>query len=344
MKMLQQFISLVFIGLISTVRAQDVHFAQIEYSPMLLNPALTGAFSHMQAVVNYRNQWNTVSSPYQTINGSFDIRLKRIDNDPNSFLAVGVNFFNDISGVSKVMTNQVNLDLAYHIKLGRYSLFRIGIYGGFNQRSINANRGTWASQFDGNGLNSGLSSGEDLGNYNQTFIDAGAGAVYTYRKMKYSANQNINNNITIGAAVYHVNQPASGFVSEANDHLAIRYTGFINTSFALGKSRIDVQPAIYFHYQNKYIEALFGTYLRYNIKEASHMTGYKKPVALSLGIFNRYKDALIAKAYFQYHQYSLGFAYDFNISRLTPASKAQGAFEIFLRFNMDDRINMPTIW
>jgi type IX secretion system PorP/SprF family membrane protein len=324
--------------------SQDVHFAQVAYTPMLLNPGLTGAFSHLQVVVNYRNQWNSVSNPYQTINASFDARLQRRDADRNSFLAIGFNFFNDVAGESKMTTNQINLDLAYHIKMGKYSLFRIGIYGGMNQRVIDPNRGTWASQFDGSGINSSIGSGENFQSSNHVFMDAGAGVVYTFRKMKYSVNQNVNNNINIGAAVYHVNQPASSFINLPQDRLFMRYAGFINTSFGLGRSKIAIQPAIYGHYQNTSLELVFGGYIRYNIRESSHMTGYKKPVALSLGVFNRYKDALIAKAYFQYHQYSIGLAYDFNISKLTPATKLRGGFEIFLRFNLDDKINNPTLW
>lgn len=323
---------------------QDVHFAQIEYTPMLLNPALSGAFSHLQGVVNYRNQWNSVASPYQTINASFDARLKSRNTDPNSFIAAGINFFNDISGDAKMMTNQLNIDISYHLKLGRYNLIRFGIYGGMNQRTLDQNRGTWASQFDGTGINGSLSSGENFNNYNHVFYDAGAGFVYTFRKMKYSVNQNINNNINIGGAVYHANQPASSFVNLPNDRLFMRYSAFIHTSFGLGRTKIALQPALYVQYQNEYLEALFGGYLRYNIREASHMTGYVKPVAFSLGIFNRYKDALIAKAYFQYHQYSVGFAYDINISRLTPSSKLRGGMELFLRFNLDDKVNIPTLW
>lgn len=324
--------------------AQDVHFAQTEYAPMLLNPALAGAFSHMQLIANYRNQWNSVASPYQTIAASFDIRLQRMDADNNSFVALGLNFFNDVAGDMKVTTNQFNLDLAYHIKMGRYSLLRIGIYGGMNQRVLDPNRGNWASQFNGDGINSGLSSGENFGSYNQVFMDAGAGIVYTFRKMKYSVNNNINNNVNCGLAVYHANQPASSFLSLAQDKLAMRISGFINSSFNIANTQLAVQPAVYMQFQSRYSEVMFGTYLRYNIRESSHFTGSIKPVAAALGLFSRYKDAFVAKGYFQYHQFSVGLAYDFNLSRLTPVSKSRGGFEVFLRFNLDDRLNNPTLW
>ncbi len=326
------------------VWSQDVHFAQTEYAPMLLNPALTGAFSHIQVIANYRNQWNSVASPYQTIAASFDARLQRRDADNNSFVALGVNFFNDVAGDMKVTTNQFNLDLAYHIKMGRYSLLRIGIYGGMNQRILDPSRGNWASQFDGDAINTSIGSGENFGSYNHLFMDAGAGIVYTFRRMKYSVNNNVNNNVNCGLAVYHANQPASSFVSLPEDKLAMRISGFINSSFNIRNTPLAVQPAVYMQFQSKYSEVLFGTYLRYNLRESSHFTGSIKPVAAALGIFSRYKDAFVAKGYFQYHQFSVGMAYDFNLSRLTPVSKSRGGVEIFLRFNLDDRLNNPSLW
>ncbi|WP_294674853.1 PorP/SprF family type IX secretion system membrane protein [uncultured Fluviicola sp.] len=326
------------------VWSQDVHFAQTEYAPMLLNPALTGAFSHMQVIANYRNQWNSVASPYQTIAASFDARLQRRDADNNSFVALGVNFFNDVAGDMKVTTNQFNLDLAYHIKMGRYSVLRIGIYGGMNQRILDPSRGNWASQFDGDAINTSIGSGENFGSYNHLFMDAGAGIVYTFRRMKYSVNNNVNNNVNCGLAVYHANQPASSFVSLPEDKLAMRISGFINSSFNIRNTPLAVQPAVYVQLQSKYSEVLFGTYLRYNLRESSHFTGSIKPVAAALGIFSRYKDAFVAKGYFQYHQFSVGMAYDFNLSRLTPVSKSRGGVEIFLRFNLDDRLNNPSLW
>lgn len=344
MKKVSIYILLLTQILVKTVSAQDTHFAQTEYAPMLLNPALAGAFSHMQVIANYRNQWNSIASPYQTIAASFDVRLQRRDADNNSFLALGLNFYNDVAGDLKVTTNQASLNLAYHIKMGRYQLLRIGVYGGMNQRILDPNRGSWASQFDGDGINSGLASGENFGSYNHLFMDAGAGIVYSFRKMKYSVNNNINNNVNCGLAIYHANQPASSFISLPEDRLAMRISGFINSSFNIPNTQLAIQPAIYVQMQSKYSEVMFGTYLRYNIREASHFTGSIKPIAAALGLFSRYKDAFVAKGYFQYHQFSVGLAYDFNLSRLTPVSKSRGGFEVFLRFNLDDRLNNPSLW
>ncbi|MEM6697047.1 MAG: type IX secretion system membrane protein PorP/SprF, partial [Bacteroidota bacterium] len=51
---------------LSRVSAQDIHFSQIGYSPLNLNPALTGIFEgDMRFTGNYRQQWNPVVN-YQT--------------------------------------------------------------------------------------------------------------------------------------------------------------------------------------------------------------------------------------------------------------------------------------
>ena len=139
-------------------------------------------------------------------------------------------------------------------------------------------------------------------------------------------------------------QPSSSFVSLKNDRLHMRISGFINSSFNIPRTQLAVQPAIYYQHQGKNFQAMFGTYLRYNIREASHMTGRVKGVAAALGLFSRYNDAFIAKGYIQFHQYTVGMAYDFNLSRLTPVSKSRGGFELFLRFMLDDRLNNPSLW
>src|SRR5690606_40982666 len=64
--------------------AQDIHFSQMGYSPLTLNPALAGANYDLQVNVNYRNQWNSVAVPFQTIGASVDTRLDRKSTRLNS--------------------------------------------------------------------------------------------------------------------------------------------------------------------------------------------------------------------------------------------------------------------
>lgn len=72
--------------------AQDVHFSQMSFSPLNLNPALAGANSTLQGIVNYRSQWNSVAEPYQTIGASVDGRFNDNKRNKKGIIAGGLNF------------------------------------------------------------------------------------------------------------------------------------------------------------------------------------------------------------------------------------------------------------
>jgi hypothetical protein len=59
----------------SKLTAQDVHFSQMEYAPMTLNPALAGAFSTFQGVAMFRSQYGSFATPYTTMAASMDGKL-----------------------------------------------------------------------------------------------------------------------------------------------------------------------------------------------------------------------------------------------------------------------------
>jgi len=51
-----------------TANAQDAHLSQFYEANILRNPALTGIFSGDYRInVQYRNQWSTLSVPFQTM-------------------------------------------------------------------------------------------------------------------------------------------------------------------------------------------------------------------------------------------------------------------------------------
>lgn len=72
--------------------AQDVHFSGMDFSPLTLNPAMAGANYDLQANVNYRTQWNTVATPFQTMAASADMRLNANKRNSSGHLAAGVNY------------------------------------------------------------------------------------------------------------------------------------------------------------------------------------------------------------------------------------------------------------
>ena len=323
---------LLFLG--GNLVAQDVHFSQLEYSPLSLNPGLAGANSPMQGIVNYRSQWNSFAVPYKTIAASFDARLNEKKRNKKGIIAAGLSFFNDQVGEMKVKTTSVNLSLCYHLIINRKSTIGLGMYTGFGQRSLDPNGGRWGSQYDGTSYNAALSSGETFNSPSFIFLDAGTGLVYTYKEKQGYMTQNNQRAINAGVAVYHVNRPGYSFIDKNSENLYMRWSAFVNAEIGLINSRASLLPGIYFQRQKSTMEILYGLYYKYQLSEGSKATGFTRPAALYFGLFSRFKDALIGKFMFEYDQFSAGFAYDINVSSLTTVSKARGGFELFLRFNI----------
>ena len=319
-----------FIG-VSNLFSQDIHFSQMRFSPLNLNPALAGAEQNFQAVVNYRDQWRSVAFPYQTIGASADWRFKE-KRGGNGFLAGGLNFFNDQAGDVRMTTTNVNLSLAYHLFIDDKSTIGLAIQGGMGQRGINPAGGLWESQYVGTGFNTAIGSGENFESSNFTHLDAGAGLVYHYKKNEKYMRGNDQFKLTAGIAAFHVNRPSSSFLAGGEDDLAMRFSGFVNVDYGIRNSNFSLVPAVYYNRQGPHQEIIGGNFVRVIVTEGSKVTGFIQELATSFGAFYRVGDAFIAKFMVEYSSYSMGIAYDFNVSSLTEASRGRGGVEFFLRY------------
>lgn len=314
--------------------AQDVHFSQMEYSPLTLNPALAGANGSMNGAVNYRSQWKSVASPYKTIAASFDFRLNERKRQKKGIFAMGINFFNDQAGDAKISSTNVNLNAAYHLILNKKSRIGAGLYAGYGQRAISPGAGRWGSQFNGNNYDNTLPSGETFISDNFSYLDVGTGVVYSFKNTETYMTSNNQRDINAGFAVYHLSKPNYSFLSANDEQLYMRFSLFANATIGIENTRFSLMPGIYYQRQKTAQELLFGSYFRYMIQEESRITGFNKGIFLSLGAFYRNRDALVAKAMMEFADYSVGFAYDVNLSTLTTVSQTKGGFEIFLRYNL----------
>lgn len=325
------------LGVISfSAFAQDVHFSSMDFSPLTLNPAMAGANHDLQANVNYRTQWNSVAAPFQTIAASADMRLNANKRNSSGHLAAGINFFNDRAGQERISTNNVNISLAYHLKMNRNNTIGLGIYSGFGQRSFDPNGGKWGSQYNGMSYDAELPSGETFNNASFSMFDAGAGLVYTYSEGESRMRSNDGLKINAGFAAYHVNRPNYSFINDGDEKLYMRFSAFANASIGIGSTNMSLEPAIYAQFQGPALEVLMGTDYRILINEGSKRTGNVKRTSIAIGGYYRNQDAVVARISMSYAGLTGGFAYDFNISSLTVVSNARGGAEFFLRWTMEN--------
>lgn len=312
--------------------AQDLHFSQYNASPLLLNPALAGMNTgDYRAYANFRTQWVTLSksNTYRTFAGGADMSVGRITKR-NSFAGIGLSFSSDQAGELNLNSNRVDLSVAYHFMLNRRGTMQLsaGLQGGVNIRSINQGKAIYGSQYDPvTGAVDPNGTREMLGKTRIIFADVAVG-------MLYSAYTRKGVNIYTGVAVSHINQPKISFQPNGVDgengkteKLPVKLTIHGGVSVPVN-SRVDIMPNFMILWQGVSYEFNVGCHLKAKLGNVK-----LSKTALSLGVqYRGLYDAVIASTRLDVKGFSLGLSYDFNISKLVPATKTVGAPEISLMY------------
>ena len=314
------------------MKSQDAHFSQFYNAPLTLNPALAGAFNgDVRILTNFRDQWQSVTTPYKTFSFSGDMGMLSMRTS-TGYLGAGISFMSDKTGDSKLGLNQVNLAIAYHVKVSRDNNISGGIQCGIAQESINLDNLSWDNQYDGNNYNPDLPSNEPVISSNRIFMDIGAGMQWTNAKREnYSAASN-KFHMKLGFAVFHLNSPNISFYSSAKNILPMKLVTHCDFQFALNNSNISLAPSFVYIQQGSQQNIIAGTLLRFNLIEESKYTGFVKGAAASFGGFYRPGDAIIPTVQLEMSNYAIGLSYDVNISDLRNVSFGKGGFEISLRY------------
>ena len=332
MKNLKHILIIGTLGLFSnTIEAQDPHFSQYRMTPLLVNPGSAGHNYNIRAVVNYREQWKSVTTPFSTSAFSFDMNTKK-NKQKRASLGVGVQFLNDRAGDAKMGMTQGNINLSGILQLDDQSKISLGIMGGFGQRSIDYSTLRWENQYSNGAFNANASSGETFTSNSFTYMDAGTGFVWSYGKDQGYITQNNGFKMTFGASVFHFGLPNTSFQNNTAESMNTKF--IVHTSAEIGKTNTNLTfiPEVVFVQQGPQREIIIGNIFRYLISEGSHFTSFVKSSAVSLGLNYRLKDALITSIMLEYANYSVGFSYDINLSSLSTSSQSRGGFELALRF------------
>jgi type IX secretion system PorP/SprF family membrane protein len=314
------------------LKAQDIHFSQINESQMFLSPASTGFFNgYIRASANYRNQWSAMNNAFSTSAIAVDGGLFRSKKRP-AFMGLGLTFFNDQAGVAKLRKTSVLLNVSAILKLGKNSALSVGLAGGTTGMNANYSALTYESQFNGNTLDPASANGEQV--YRQfTTVDVGAGMAYEYGTSKRDQDHDDVRSIKLSLGAYHLNRPAQNFGPGSDFREAIRYTAALFTVFDLEDTKFTISPTAVYHMQGTFSELTMGTNIRFRTNAGTKVTGTKTQNAIGIGMYYRVNDALIPMLTFDLGDYSFGMSYDVNLSGYRAATNYRGGFEISLRYN-----------
>lgn len=315
----------------NNIQAQDARFTQAYSSPLRLNPAMTGVFDgQFRAMINYRDQWSSVlgATPYTTYAVGMDMKFFALKKD---FLSAGFSVLGDRAGASRFNQTQAHLSLSYMKQVaggrGRHDVQYLiaGAQVGAGQHGINWQSLQFSTQFDGEGHDPDILSGENTdAQKSKMYADLNAGlmwyGVFRDRLSLYG-----------GAAIHHINSPDVSFLDNDAERL---YTKFIihgGGEIPVGKYS-SLLPAAIFMQQGPHMEIDAGATYRYSNKDWGE-------VALRAGLWTRVvgkadkgvgTDAISAIAALEIEQWQIGLSYDVNTSTLERASNNRGAFEVSL--------------
>ncbi len=303
-----------------SLKAQDIHFSMFYASPLNLNPGLTGVFDgSYRAAGIYRNQWRSVSTPFVTYSGSFDIKLLQ-NKLPNDIFSVGALFVGDRSGDGKITMNSAMASVAFHKSLdkNRKHFLGLGLQLGYTNKSLKWQQLAFPSQFNSSTQDFDLnqSNGENIARPNVGYFDFQAGLLHQSTIKDFMG-------IMTGFTVFHLAQPRESFLGDKAVKLPMRYTATLGLRFKVTKN-FFIAPNFIYQYQNKAQEINFGSSFEYVAPLG------KSDFVASLGGWYRLKDAPVITAGIEYYRVRAQFAYDINTSTLKPATNGRGAFEIAL--------------
>lgn len=312
-----QFLLFVFFCVL-TGYAQDIHFSQFYASPLNLNPALTGFSEGSYRVAGiYRNQWRSVTTPYETYSGSFDMKVLEEKLNRDIFGLGGV-IVNDRSGDGKLGLLSIMASTSYLKLLGNKSKHYLGagLQFGYVQRSLDFNNLTFPHQYDSNSgdFDLSLSNNENFDGSNISYFDLQAGVLW-------SSNVHERIGLFNGLSIFHLTQPKESFLND-DTRLKSRYA-FHGGIKIKATENIFFTPNYIIMLQNKAQEFNAGAAIEYHFQD-DHLT------IVSLGGWYRVEDAAILTASVEHRGIRIGLSYDVNTSELKPASNNRGAFEISL--------------
>jgi type IX secretion system PorP/SprF family membrane protein len=330
---IRHFYPLLALALLSNgARSQDIHFSQVYETPLLLSPANTGFYNgYARAIVNYRNQWASMNKAFQTAGISVDGGLFKSKKRP-AFMGIGFTLFQDYAGAARLSKTSALVHVSGLVKLGKKSAMSVGLAGGTDASNARYGDLTYASQFNGNTIDPAISSGEAP--YRQfTAVDVAAGIGYEFTSFKRDPDHDDITNLKIVLGAYHLNRPRQEFGFGSDYRLPVRYVAAFTSVYDLEDTKFTLTPTAIYQVQGSFEEILVGSYLKFRMSTGTKVTGEKTQNAIGFGLFYRRRDALIPKIIFDLGDFSVGMAYDANVSGYRSASNGMGGFEISLRYN-----------
>ena len=293
--------------------SQDIHFSQFYNALLTVNPALTGVGAvPVRVGLLYRNQWNSIGTPYTTYTAFADGRFA-IRGLNRTWFGVGASAYNDKAGDGALANTVVSLSLSVTRSFDRYDhlLVSMGFAVGVLNRSVQMANLVFDDQWDGVKFNPAYGSNEPVGSLSVFAPDINFGV-----NVFYAASDVLK--LEAGGALHHINRPKTSFYN-ADNRIDVKMIAHARAEITVDDKTV-VAPAAFYALQANTRELIFGGNLLYRFYN----------LQLIGGLWYRWDRDVIPVVGLNYHLYKFTISYDVNVSALHPASNYQGGVELSL--------------
>ena len=305
-------------------QAQSYHFSQFFSTPLLTNPANTGLIDGSYRVAsNLRSQGKSTPNTFFTGYVSGDVRFLETSLPSGHKAGAGVFVMTDRSLGGASQTNSLGVSAAYHVGLDDYDGHSIGLgfQGTYNQRRLDLNRLSFGNQFGNDGYDATLPTGENLNNINRNYFDVNAGLIY-------KANLE-DKSFFLGGSVYNILRQKNNIMTE-DYKMPSRYV-----VQAGGQVFVGEYGKIYFSLTNMGQAGVHETTAGGAF--GLQLTDTDTRNEISMGMWYRYKDAIIPYLGYYYQGFQLGLSYDYTVSSLKTATQVRNAYELTLIYSASNK-------
>lgn len=303
-------------------KPQDPQFSQFYAVPLYLSPSFAGSTDGSRVAMNYRIQWPEIPGAFQTFSASFDHYF------PSAKSGVGFLFTSDRAGKGRLSSTNAGFQYSYNFNLTRKLEIKPGIHFYTSQRKVDYSRLMFGDQLYWN-------SSTSMDNYytqpKTTYIDFAASCM-AYTKRYWT-----------GLKIDHLLTPNQSLINGESQSIIPRaYTIFGGYKFATNGrfGRYDEESltlAFLYKSQGKFDQLDLGGYWS------------QQPLVIGLWyrgipILKKYKDgyanndALVILAGYKIDDLSIGYSYDFTISRLMNSTGGAHELSIIFLFNQDQKV------
>lgn len=305
------------------VSAQDPIFSQFYANPIYLNPAFAGTNVCPRLILNYRNQWPSITGAFVTYNASYDQYFEAIRG------GLGIIAMSDRAGEGALTHNSISMMYAYRLGLDQRDKYNLNfsIQGSYYSKSIDWSRLTFGDMIDSRDgfiyTTSNVPGNEHVG-----YVDFSAGALY-YAPRFY-----------VGVAAHHLTEPANSFYDNSTNSVHFRkLTLQAGYEIPLGKNKGVYQrsypslfPSFIYQQQQNFHQFNYGIY--FNKTPMVFGLWYRQFLSSPV---DGYSDAVVLLAGFEYDKIKIGYSYDITVSKLDNVSGGAHEISFTLKFNCPEK-------